>query len=72
MERGGCTTELDYTEQTSWMLFLKYLDDLEKERELEAQLQGKPFLIPTRTEDHALAQSRKPMDMTRTGSKTPE
>jgi hypothetical protein len=22
---AGCTTELDYTEQTSWMLFLKYL-----------------------------------------------
>src|SRR3954470_143291 len=29
-------------------------------------------IIPTRTEDHALAQSRKPMDMTRTSSKTPE
>ena len=26
----GCATELDYTEQTSWILFLKYLDDLEK------------------------------------------
>lgn len=25
----GCTTELDYTEQTSWLLFLKYLDGLE-------------------------------------------
>ena len=25
----GCATELDYAEQTSWMLFLKYLDDLE-------------------------------------------
>lgn len=24
-----CTTELDYTEQTSWLLFLKYLDDIE-------------------------------------------
>jgi hypothetical protein len=28
----GCTTELDYTEQTSWLLFLKYLDGLEQER----------------------------------------
>ena len=28
-KEAGCTTELDYTEQTSWMLFLKYLDDLE-------------------------------------------
>ena len=27
-KEAGCTTELDYTEQTSWMLFLKYLDDL--------------------------------------------
>ena len=31
-KEAGCTTELDYTEQTSWMLFLKYLDDLEQER----------------------------------------
>jgi len=29
---AGCSSELDYTEQTSWMLFLKYLDDLEHER----------------------------------------
>ncbi|MBL6459516.1 hypothetical protein JMJ55_29845 [Belnapia sp. T6] len=29
-KEAGCTTELDYTEQTSWMLFLKYLDDLEE------------------------------------------
>ena len=28
-QEAGCATELDYTEQTSWMLFLKYLDDLE-------------------------------------------
>ncbi len=25
---AGCSTELDYTEQTSWLLFLKYLDGL--------------------------------------------
>jgi hypothetical protein len=25
-KESGCTTELDYTEQTSWLLFLKYLD----------------------------------------------
>jgi type I restriction enzyme M protein len=40
---AGCTTELDYTEQTSWMLFLKYLDDLEQERAMEAELVGKPY-----------------------------
>ena len=27
---AGCTSELDYTEQSSWMLFLKYLDDLKQ------------------------------------------
>ena len=40
-KEAGCTTELDYTEQTSWMLFLKYLDDLEQERAMEAELVGK-------------------------------
>lgn len=25
---SGCTSELDYTEQSSWLLFLKYLDVL--------------------------------------------
>lgn len=34
-KEAGCATELDYTEQTSWMLFLKYLDDLEFERAQE-------------------------------------
>lgn len=40
---AGCSTELDYIEQTSWLLFLKYLDDLETERELQAQLTGKNY-----------------------------
>ena len=30
---AGCSSELDYIEQTSWVLFLKYLDDFESERE---------------------------------------
>lgn len=42
-KEAGCTTELDYTEQTSWMLFLKYLDDLEGERAIEAELVGKHY-----------------------------
>ena len=42
-KEAGCTTELDYTEQTSWMLFLKYLDDLEQERAMEAELVGKKY-----------------------------
>ena len=31
-KEAGCTTELDYTEQTSWLLFLKYLDGLEQDK----------------------------------------
>ncbi len=42
-KEAGCTTELDYTEQTSWMLFLRYLDDLEAERAMQAELAGKPY-----------------------------
>ena len=37
---AGCTSELDYTEQSSWLLFLKYLDALEFDREQEALLTG--------------------------------
>jgi type I restriction enzyme M protein len=40
---AGCTTELDYTEQTSWLLFLKYLENLEQERAQEAALLGKKY-----------------------------
>lgn len=42
-QEAGCTTELDYTEQSSWILFLKYLDDLERERALKADLEGKAY-----------------------------
>jgi type I restriction enzyme M protein len=40
-KEAGCTTELDYTEQTSWLLFLKYLDGLEHDRADQAALNGK-------------------------------
>ncbi|MDG1897798.1 MAG: N-6 DNA methylase [Fuerstiella sp.] len=40
---AGCGSELDYVEQSSWVLFLKYMDDLEKERESAASLSGKPY-----------------------------
>ena len=43
-KEAGCTTELDYTEQTSWLLFLKYLDDLETDRATEAALEGKSYV----------------------------
>jgi type I restriction enzyme M protein len=42
-KEAGCTTELDYTEQTSWLLFLKYLDGLEQDRAMEAALDGKKY-----------------------------
>lgn len=37
---AGCGSELDYVKQTSWVLFLKYLDDLEKDKENAALLPG--------------------------------
>ena len=40
---AGCSSELDYVEQTSWILFLKYLDDLEKDRKDSAELSGKSY-----------------------------
>ena len=40
---AGCTSEIDYTEQSSWILFLKYLDQLEADREQEAILTGKTY-----------------------------
>ena len=40
---SGCGTELDYVEQTSWILFLKYLDDLEETKKTEAALAGKKY-----------------------------
>ena len=39
---AGCSSELDYVEQTSWILFLKYLDDFEKDKKTAAELSGKP------------------------------
>jgi len=42
-KEAGCTTELDYTEQTSWLLFLKYLDALEQDKADEAALGRKPY-----------------------------
>jgi type I restriction enzyme M protein len=42
-KEAGCTTELDYIEQTSWLLFLKYLDGLEQDKADEAKLEGKKY-----------------------------
>lgn len=40
---AGCSSELDYVEQTSWILFLKYLDDLEKDKKTAADLVGTTY-----------------------------
>ena len=40
---AGCTSELDYTEQSSWLLFLKYLDALEQDRATIAELEGRTY-----------------------------
>jgi type I restriction enzyme M protein len=38
-----CDNELDYAEQISWLLFLRYLDTLEREKQTAARLEGKKF-----------------------------
>lgn len=43
-KEAGCATELDYIEQTSWILFLKYLDDLEHSKKQSAELAGVEYM----------------------------
>ena len=40
---AGCGSELDYVEQSSWILFLKYLDDLEQAKSLESMLKSETY-----------------------------
>ena len=43
-KEAGCSSELDYTDQSSfWLLFLKYLDDLDHDKNTEAALEGKKY-----------------------------
>ncbi|MGQ7794676.1 N-6 DNA methylase [Faunimonas sp. B44] len=39
----GLASELDYAEQTSWLLFLKYLNDLEVDRKDTAEIEGRVY-----------------------------
>lgn len=57
----GLASELDYAEQTSWLLFLKYLDDLEAEREDKAALEGGKYasILDTRHRWRTWAVPRK-------------
>jgi type I restriction enzyme M protein len=50
-KEAGCATELDYIEQTSWILFLKYLDDLEHTKKDSAALAGKDY-TPILTDEY--------------------
>ena len=40
---SGCSGALDYMEQSSWLLFLRYLDAREGERMLEAGMTGNVY-----------------------------
>src|SRR5471030_874082 len=56
-KEAGCTTGPDCTEQTSWLLFLKYLNGLEQDKADEAALDGKKYTFildkPYRSEEWA-------------------
>ena len=45
-KEAGFTTELDYVEQTSWLLFLKYLDGLEQDKADESTITEYPGTDP--------------------------
>ncbi len=40
---SGADSELDYIGQTSWVLFLRYLDELEQDKADEAELKGEAY-----------------------------
>ena len=40
---SGADSEIDYIEQSSWILFLRYLESLEQDKEDEATLEGKDY-----------------------------
>jgi hypothetical protein len=55
---AGCGSELDYVEQTSWVLFLKYLDDLERDRATSAELTGNTYSPIIEKEEAPLRQPK--------------
>ena len=54
---SGCSGSLDYMEQSSWLLFLRYLDAFEEEREAEARFMRLPYTpaLPKRLRWHEWA-----------------
>lgn len=57
----GLASELDYAEQTSWLLFLKYLADLEQQRADIAELEGGDY-APTLQTKYRWANWAAPKD----------
>ncbi|MBE9242523.1 N-6 DNA methylase [Synechocystis salina] len=68
-KEAGCATELDYAEQISWILFLKYLDDLEADRQSKALLTGDTY-EPLLDEDYRWKSWAYPKDNKRELLKT--
>ena len=51
---AGCSIELDYIEQISWILFFYYLDDFEAGKETAAILNGQTLIDVIATEPGTL------------------
>ena len=49
---AGCSTALDYVEQSSWILFLKYLDDFEKDKRKEENKKKINIKLPILKNNH--------------------
>lgn len=58
---SGADSELDYIGQTSWILFLRYLHDLEQDRADEAELEGRDY-EPILYEDYRWSNWAMPKD----------
>ncbi|HMQ87041.1 MAG TPA: N-6 DNA methylase [Flavilitoribacter sp.] len=63
---SGADSELDYIGQTSWVLFLRYLDELEQEKADEAELRGEEyqFILDEAYRWHSWAMPKKVKDGT--------
>ena len=59
---AGCATEIDYVEQTSWLLFLKYLEGLEEDLADDAGLIGREYQ-PLLDEDYRWSSWAAPKDL---------
>jgi type I restriction enzyme M protein len=66
-KEAGCTTELDYTEQTSWLLFFKYLDGLEEDKAMKRLSKGSATASSLTS---PIAGTFGPLPRTRTGRST--